>query len=625
MSSEPVWEFPVDGGDQWRGFNDAGIEHFRGSPFASLAREILQNSLDAAAGRPVTVSFKYRDVAIQDIPNIEQLRASFKQCLSMANAEGKKAKDFFLAAEKLLKSKTVPVLSIIEHNTTGMRGPCRNGTPYFAYVKASGQSKKDDDSETGLGSYGIGKFAPFAVSELRTIFVSTVFREGTAYKQYTQGKALLMSHKDEAKMTRQNVGYWGVKENCMPVEGVNPKLPGWLQRTRKETDLENSLGTTLNILGFHTGTEWKSLLIASVLENFFGAIWKGRLIVEVEATALSKETMSELFDKKHIRDALEGSKGQPEGFDNAKSYFRTLAATEDVFIEDQENRELGNCEMRIVLGDELPKRVAILRNGMLITDQMDKLKRFGDFKEFAAVIECHSRKGNELLRDMEPPRHNDFDPDRLSLEDKPRGQRAIIELGKWAREMLKRHARDPVSDVSDVKELADYFPDDSDQAGGEKGEEVNPVGKIEIRAQPFKRKPAVILAEVEGVEGGAARQGKGGGGGGGGAGSGSGKGQSGSGKKSSKILPLNNVRSIVLTDRRRRVSATPEFSGNMELVVYEAGADTDRELKVVKSSNGKIRNGVVSNLKGKRGNRLTLEIELDAPFHGAMKMVANAI
>ena len=63
----------------------------------------------------------------------------------------------------------------------------------------------------------------------------------------------------------------------------------------------------------------------------------------------------------------------------------------------------------------------------------------------------------------------------------------------------------------------------------------------------------------------------------------------------------------------------------MELVLYEAGADTDRELKVVKSSNGKVRNGVVRNLKGKRGNRITLEVELDLPFHGAMKVIAHAI
>jgi hypothetical protein len=317
-------------------------------------------------------------------------------------------------------------------------------------------------------------------------------------------------------------------------------------------------------------------------------------------------------------------KGQPENFDNSKSYFSTFLATEEVFIQDQENRELGNCEMRIIVGDQFPKRVAILRNGMLITDQMDRLKRFSDFKEFAAVIECHSKKGNELLRDMEPPRHHDFEPELLSPDEQPRGQRALIQLAQWARDMLKRHARDPVSEISDVKELADYFPDDGDESGGNKGEEINPIGKIEIRAQPFKRRPAVIQTDEDGTEGGRGGQG-GSGGGGGGIGTGAGQGSGGSGTRSSRILPLNNVRSVILSDKKRRVSATPELAGNMELVVYEAGADTDRELKVVKSSNGNVRNGIIRNLKAKRGNRITLDIELDTAFHGAMKVAAYAI
>ncbi|HEY3916329.1 MAG TPA: hypothetical protein VGL83_00975 [Stellaceae bacterium] len=623
MTEAIGWEFPVDNADQWRGFNDAGIEHFRGSLSGSLAREILQNSLDAASARPVVVSFKYREVFVTEIPGVDQLRAALSQCLTDAKAvEGKKAVDFFTTAQKVLNAKQIAVLSISEKNTKGMRGPCKNGTPYFAYVKATGQSKKGDGlSDTDLGSYGIGKFAPFTVSDLRTIFLSTVFRDGNTYRQYAQGKALLMSHRDAAGHTRQNIGYWGVTENCMPIEGGNPSLPRWLMRAPKQSDIQDSVGTTLHILGFRAADGWEKSLVASVLENFFGAIWKGALVVEVNSLSISKESIFELFNDKTIHDSVIGSKGQPEGFDNAKSYLSTLAATEEVFIEDQENRELGNCQIRIILGEQFPKRVAVLRNGMFITDEMDRLKRFGDFKEFAAVIECHSKKGNELLRDMEPPKHNDFEPDRLSPDDQPKGQRAIAELGRWAREMLMRHARDVVSEVSDVRELADYFADDGEEDDGEKGEEINPVGKIQIRAQPLKRRSVVTEdSDDEGTDGGSEGDGNGSGGG-----KGKGKGKGNNGKVAAKSLPLNNVRSIVLSAKKRRLAATPEFSGIMELTVFEAGADTDRRLNVVKSSGGNVRKGAIRNLKGKRGARFTLDIELDAPFQGAMKVAAHEV
>ncbi len=270
MSSDLGWEFPVDSGDQWQGFNDPGIEHFRGSPFGNLAREIIQNSLDAAVGSaPVSVSFEVREIPLDEIPDIDELKGTVRRCSIAEGNDGKKAQEFFSTALKVLSGKRVPVLSIIEKNTTGIRGPYRNGTPYFAYMKATGQSKKEmREGGIGLGSYGIGKLAPFAVSDLRTIFVSTVFESGSTFAQYTQGKALLTSHLDQQKRTRQNIGYWGAKKNCMPVDGRYSELPKWIRRAHKATELAANVGTSFHVIGFNKVKEWDKFLLASVLENF---------------------------------------------------------------------------------------------------------------------------------------------------------------------------------------------------------------------------------------------------------------------------------------------------------------------------------------------------------------------
>ena len=47
MSEKIGWYHPVDESDQWDGFNDSGIEHFRAGPLCTLPREAIQNSLDA--------------------------------------------------------------------------------------------------------------------------------------------------------------------------------------------------------------------------------------------------------------------------------------------------------------------------------------------------------------------------------------------------------------------------------------------------------------------------------------------------------------------------------------------------------------------------------------------------
>lgn len=629
MTGEIGWQFPIDGAGQWEGFNHPGIEHFRGNVMGSLAREIIQNSLDARSSFPVSVSFQLRDISAKDIPDLGVLKATVSKCAAEQNNSGRKAEEFFKTALKTLAAKTIPVLSIVESNTRGMRGPCKNGTEYFAYMKATGQSKKDipDDGATGIGSYGIGKFAPFAASKLRTMYVSTAFEdEKGRFRQYTQGKAILTSHDDSKGRTRQNVGYWGVSENCMPVEGGHSTLPHWVQRSQKLAQLSSSRGTTLHILGFNAVDRWEDLLVASVLENFFGAIWKGHLTVKVGDDLIAKGTIKSAFARPKLPDALKALKGEPEAFNNARQYLNALVDTEEVLKEDQENRELGNCEVRILLGENLPKRVAILRNGMFITDQMDQLKRFGDYKEFVAVVECLSRKGNGLLRDMEPPKHDDFEPERLPLADQPKGQRALVELGRWVREMLKRHAQDPVGEISEVRELADYFADDTpDTKGSGKGEEINPLGPIQIRAQPLKRRAIVIPDESVGDGGGSTNGGGSGGAGGGGSGAGKGTGTGGKGISGGKTVELSNVRSMVLGPRKRKVAFTPAFSGRMRLVVYEAGADSDRQLTIVKSSLGKAKKGVVKSVQAKQGDRAVVELELDTDFRGAMKVVGYAI
>ena len=622
MTGSAMWEFPIDGADQWEGFNHPGIEHFRGNVFGGLAREIIQNSLDARSASPVTVSFQLGDIATAEIPGVAQLKSVMQKCASEESNKGRKAEEFFKAALKLLASKSIRVLSVSELNTSGIRGPCKKGTPYYAYMKATGQSQKElYDGSTGLGSYGIGKFAPFATSNLRTIFVSTVFEEKGKFKQLTQGKAILTSHVDSKDRTHQNIGYWGEKESCTPVEGGHSTLPKWLQRSEKLAQIKNRRGTTLHIIGFNAVKGWEDLLIASVLENFFAAIWKGQLVVEVGKEIIAKGTIKKAFDRPGLVAALEGVKGEPEAFNHARQYLEVLTNIEEVQVEDQENREIGNCEVKILVGENLPKRVAVLRNGMFITDQMDHLKRFGDYKEFTAVVECLNAKGNELLRDMEPPRHDDFEPERLPLADQAKGQRALAELGRWVRDMLKRHAQDPVGEVSEVRELADYFADDSTESSSNgKGEEVNPLGSIEIRAQPLKRRALVI------VERGSEDLG-GGSGGGGGSGSGGDAGSGTSGKESAaqRTIELSNVRSVALSSRKRRVSFTPSFTGKFELVVYEAGADTDRRLMISRSSAGKAKQGLVRSISAKSGTRITIDLELSADFLGAMKVVGNAV
>ena len=60
--TEIGWRFPQTGGGVEAGIHDAGIVTFDGAPLSSLAREIIQNSLDARddPGQPVHITFELR-------------------------------------------------------------------------------------------------------------------------------------------------------------------------------------------------------------------------------------------------------------------------------------------------------------------------------------------------------------------------------------------------------------------------------------------------------------------------------------------------------------------------------------------------------------------------------------
>lgn len=248
MTTVHGWNHPVDNSDQWDGFNEAGINHFSGNPIRHLAREVNQNSLDSAQTGVVRVVIKHHLVSTKTIPDVEELRQAILLCQAFAEAEGPKAKRFFDNAVNLLTKTKISVLEISDYNTKGMAGPSKNGTPFFAFTKANGQTKKDSDTATG--SFGIGKFAPYASSELRTVFVSTVYRDAEGLLQrLTQGKAILMSHDDSEDCRRQGMGYWGIREKCQPIPGVIDSIPPWILRGGEELS-EIDIGTKLTVIGF---------------------------------------------------------------------------------------------------------------------------------------------------------------------------------------------------------------------------------------------------------------------------------------------------------------------------------------------------------------------------------------
>ena len=86
MTSEIGWRFPPTSGGEADGFNNPGIAHFNGLPLASLARETIQNSLDALGTLdvPVHVEFELITLSPEDIGR-DELAEAISRDSTLAN------------------------------------------------------------------------------------------------------------------------------------------------------------------------------------------------------------------------------------------------------------------------------------------------------------------------------------------------------------------------------------------------------------------------------------------------------------------------------------------------------------------------------------------------------------
>ena len=587
------WRFPPTGGGAADGWNDSGIAHFVSASLASLAREILQNSLDARAGtdKPVEVSFGIETIERSPNDGWDQLAASLDACSKEERADDKALKAL-AAAQDLLRQSEITYLRVSDYNTTGL-----HGGHWRALVKERGTSVHEQ-ADSG-GSHGQGKHAPFVFSDLRTVFYWTRFEEGNESVERFQGKAILMSHRGADGET-QGTGFFGLTQGCEALRGFD--IPTFVRN--KEYHNQRGNGTSLWIAGFPDRAGWQRDIAASVIANFFAAIRDGQLQVvlepEPETDALGLiEIDADSLDQWY--DYLLSDGRLINGEDRLRDS-RTYAAIlrQGAPTAELDDDDLGRCQLWIEVGDEdsgLPSSVALIRRtGMLITDDQQGLKRFRGMRPFAAVCRFVDQDGNTLLRRMEPPRHDQFEPDWIRDPNERRPAAAALRrIVDWIRREIRDAAAPPPPAESVVlEELARYLPDPEPDEVFDRGDRPDSEtrgtafgGVSEIRLKPRRRTTLRPLPgdDDEGGDGpdggGEGGQGtSGGSGGGGGFGEGEGEGTGGTGGRGgdhgrSPVL-IVDARGLAVpgTDDLYRFSFTPQVSATASIRFDEAGDST---------------------------------------------------
>ena len=235
--------------------------------------------------------------------------------------------------------------------------------------------------------------------------------------------------------------------------------------------------------------------------------------------------------------------------------------------------------------------------GMLVTTQQSRLIRFSGYREFAALCVFEDPAGNELLRGMENPTHNQFEPDRLPKGERGRGRSALKRITDWIRREIQKQAGPPEGGRKKVlSELAVYLPDyqpeepfdDASHDGGEIHREPGFGEQVTLTLKPVRHPmpphlPPDDLSDPDrdgdgddtGNAGGAGTDANEGEGGDGGRGEGAGRGGTGTrgGGTRQREIPVSRVRILPIIGRENcfRLSFMAGADGVARLAFGEAG------------------------------------------------------
>ncbi len=447
--SDCRWHFAQQLGGRDDGPNDPMSESFKRTPYASLIRESIQNSLDVPLDKsqPVKMEFSISRIDSRNYPNFYELKDHIQGCLDYYphNPDAKSAYqpmvDYF---EQLGWRGEISYIKVSDYNTLGMSYVKGNTElPFYAFVRAAGVSSKSD--VTAGGSFGYGKAAYFYISPIRTVLVSTKTKDG---KYFFEGVSSLCTHLGKRNKERLvAVGYYDNNDG-EPVSDYT-KIPSRFRR--------DDCGTDIFILGIDVSDKasiYKEMKLA-VLKNFWMAIYCNRLEVKINDQTINSENivkmMSELFPDE-LDTAATDRKYNPRPYLDAVA--NKGIDNHHVYIE-RELPTVGKVSFYALKNKQATDKIVYMRRPYMLV----KAKRTQSSNGFFGVFICEDKRGNEILRHTENPAHNEWAASNWRINGKkvPEGAEALREIDGFIIDVMEEMFSGKNKEVQNIQGLEDFL------------------------------------------------------------------------------------------------------------------------------------------------------------------------
>lgn len=393
-----------------------------------LAREAIQNSVDAGNGAKVEVRFRASFVKGAQ-------KTAFVQAADLGRI-AERSKELMLSGPNCLSSLDKPqkelcLLYVEDYNAVGLSGdPHDKDSNFYRLLLSLGDRSKSRTAQGSTGgSYGFGKSVYSSSSAIQTIFAYTRFREGTAERVRIFGCGYFVSH-DFKKQPYSGRAWLGMPEKkddkgrvvVDPIEGA------------KADELATKLGFTLRRAG-ELGT---SILIVDAavdikaIERGIEDWWWPRLIDNKLDVVIQDSDGAEHYPKPKKNPAI---KPFIEAYDVAVGRAVAKNGVHKLAPFNKEGGwEMGRCGFCVAPLDPSgnptvpPERinsVALIRGPLMVVAYHQVSQ--SNPAIVGAYVAPDEDAVEQLLRKSEPPAHDRWDPDSTNLRDEDQKGRGIVQ------------------------------------------------------------------------------------------------------------------------------------------------------------------------------------------------------
>lgn len=419
-------------------FYDLGVD--------GLVRENIQNSLDGKLENselPVVVTIETGKVKPQEIPGIDEIYEHIRSL----KGENEYTKETISHMQSCIDMTEIPYISFEDSNTKGLSG-AEHGEKatdedtwgIYAYKKGVHHVANNTDWENIRGgSHGVGKIACNAASDLHIMFFANCDRTG---KEHLGGTIQLIEHAMGDSIYRSTGYFTRVVDNVYyPFENVF--APVFQKKTR---------GLKIVIPYLRQQFQDHGQIIRSVCDNFFVAILEKKLIVQVDDTIISSNTIKELVENREIYVEQDYSEIK-NNF--TPLYIKTYLESQSLNCVVSDKEKDYRFRLYFTYNAEIKKaRVAIIRGiGMKIEDK--KISNYVN-APFNAIMIPETPQEDTFLKTLENESHTSLSYEHIKNPKIQSNAKRFI--NNITREMQKKFAdylkdsspTDGVMDTADV-------------------------------------------------------------------------------------------------------------------------------------------------------------------------------